>query len=288
MDPGELDIRAWIGRTEQRVDRVSPSRARRLAATLDLEPAEQVGRGLSEHNPLPALWHWLAFLPETPSATLGPDGHPVRGGFLPPVPLERRMWAGARFAFHAPLRIGEAIHRRSEILAVAEKTGASGRLVIVTIGHRLSTESGLAVEEEHDVVYVTIPERFTPPAPIVAPFNFDWDEGALVDAVRLFRFSALTFNGHRIHYDLDYCREVERYPGLVVHGPLQALLLLEAARRRKDSAMPRAFRFRSVRPLFHFEALRLVGMREEAGDQALFAVNGDGLVTMQASVGWRG
>jgi 3-methylfumaryl-CoA hydratase len=284
-----LDFSDWVGRSERAEDSVSLHRAVMLAATLDLAPAERAARGIEHGGPLPSLWHWLAFLPEAPMSGLGDDGHPRRGGFLPPVPLERRMWAGSRLRFVAEPRIGEPIERRSEILGVTEKAGASGRMVFVTVGHTLSTARGLAIEEEQDIVYSAVPERYAPP-PRPAPADLLWQEPVTVDAARLFRFSAATFNAHRIHYDLAYATEVEKYPGLVVHGPLQAMLLMEAARRRRDGAWPAAFRFRGVRPLFDFDHLRLVGVGAAAGgeEDTLATVAGAGHVCMQASVAWRG
>ncbi|ESW62138.1 MAG: acyl dehydratase [Rhodobacter sp. CACIA14H1] len=264
----------WVGRVEEAVDTVSPRQARQMAATLG------VACDCAAGAVLPVLWHWMGWTPEAPMAELGPDGHPARGGFLPPVPLERRMWAGGRLRFHAPLRIGQEMRRRSEIVKVSEKTGTTGRMVFVTFAHRVEGSEGLAVEEEQDIVYIAMPDRFTPPPPVAAPVA-DWAEPVAVDEVRLFRFSALTFNAHRIHFDLPYATGVEKYPGLVVHGPLQAMLLMQAARARRGGAVPAGYRFRGVRPAFHFDALTLQG----AGD-GVATVNGDGLVCMQAGMEW--
>ena len=264
----------WVGRVEEARDRISARQARQMAATLGVAGA------LAEGDVLPPLWHWMGWTPEAAMAELGPDGHPARGGFLPPVPLERRMWAGGRLRFHAPLRIGEELFRRSEIVKVADKTGTTGRMVFVTVRHDVHGAAGLAVEEEQDIVFIAMPERFTPPPPVAAPVA-EWSEPVTADEVRLFRFSALTFNAHRIHFDLPYATGVEKYPGLVVHGPLQAMLLMEAGRARRGGAMPAGYRFRGVRPAFHFDALRVQG----AGDD-LATVNGDGLVCMQAVADW--
>ena len=266
----------WVGRVEEARDRISPRQARQMAATLG------VSCDCSEGAVLPVLWHWMGWTPEAPMAELGPDGHPARGGFLPPVPLERRMWAGGRLRFAAPLRIGEEMVRRSEITKVSEKTGTTGRMVFVTVRHHVHGAAGLAIEEEQDIVFIAMPERFTPPPPVPAP-EPAWSEGVVVDEVRLFRFSALTFNAHRIHFDLPYATGVEKYPGLVVHGPLQAMLLMEAGRARRAGAVPAGYRFRGVRPAFHFDTLSLQGL----GD-GLATVNGDGLVCMQADTAWEG
>ncbi len=277
---------AWVGRVETTTDVVTPQQVAGLAATLDLDADARARQGLGAGGTLPPLWHWLGFLPTTPMSGLGPDGHPKRGGFLPPVPLERRMWAGGRLRFESEIRIGEPLERRSTILSVVEKTGRAGRMVFVTVEHRFSTPRGEALVEEHDIVYVAIPDRFTPPPPVAPPTPLAFAEQVPIDTVKLFRFSALTFNGHRIHYDLDYTREVEKYPGLVVHGPLQALLLMEAARRRRGGAVPAAYGFRGVRPLFHFEPLEVVGTAVDAGAQHLATVNGDGHACMLAEVTW--
>ena len=280
------EFSAWVGRVETATDAITAQAVAGLAATVDLDVPTRDRLGLSAGGVLPPLWHWLGFLPTTPISGLGPDGHPKRGGFLPPVPLERRMWAGGRLHFQGEMRIGEPLERRSTILSVQEKTGRAGRMVFVTVEHRFSTARGLALVEEHDIVYVAIPERFTPPPPVAPPAPLAFTEPVPIDAVKLFRFSAVTFNGHRIHYDLDYSREVEKYPGLVVHGPLQALSMMEAARRQRDGAVPKAYSFRGVRPLFHFEPLEVVGTAVEGGEQQLATVNGDGHACMLATVTW--
>ena len=269
----------WVGRVEEAQDIVTARQARQLAATLD------VSGPFADGDPLPALWHWMGWTPETPMAELGPDGHPAKGGFLPPVPLERRMWAGGRLEFLAPLRIGETLHRQSEILNVAEKTGSTGRMVFVTVRHEVTGQEGLAIREEQDIVYIAMPDRFTLPPPVPAP-PAAWRQDVAMDTVRLFRFSALTFNAHRIHFDLPYATAVEKYPGLVVHGPMQAMLLMQAARDRSGGNVPRGYRFRGLRPLFHFDALSLQGEGVAEGAEALATVNGEGLVCMRADIAW--
>jgi len=273
---------AWVGRSETASDIVSARQARQMAATLGAE-----GLALADGDPLPPLWHWMGWQPETPMAGLGPDGHPARGGFLPPVPLERRMWAGGRLSFHSPLRIGQPMQRQSTILKVTEKTGSTGRMVFVTVGHETHGPDGAAVSEEQDIVYVAMPDVFTPPPPVIAAEAAAWSDPVAMDTVRLFRFSALTFNAHRIHFDLPYATGVEKYPGLVVHGPMQAMLLLQAARNHAGGAFPARFRFRGVRPLFHFDAVRLVGWPLADDGQALATVIEGGVTCMQAQIGWR-
>jgi 3-methylfumaryl-CoA hydratase len=277
---------AWIGRYELAETAVTLTQAIQLAATLDMDEHARATAGLEEGGLLPPLWHWIGWTPDAPMSGLGKDGHPERGGFLPPVPLERRMWAGGRLTFHAAIRIGQTLRRRSEIVKISEKTGATGRMVFVTLRHDISTADGPAITEEQDIVYVAMPDRFTPPPPVSAPETALWQDPVVIDTVRLFRFSAVTFNAHRIHFDLDYAEHVEKYPGLVVHGPLQAILLMQAARAHRGLALPQSFRFRGVRPLFHFDALRLMGQPELEGMQALCTATGKNLVCMQAEVQW--
>ena len=280
----ENEFAAWIGRTEEEEDDVSPRQARRMAATLESGPCDSAA--FRSGDPLPPLWHWMAFAPVVPMSGLGSDGHPARGGFLPPVPLERRMWAGGQVEFLDAPRIGETLHRRSEILNVAEKTGKTGRMVFVTVGHLLSTPRGPAVRETQDIVYIAMPERYSPPPPVPLPDRIDWEEPVETSSVRLFRFSALTFNAHRIHIDLPYAQEVEKYPALVVHGPLQAMLTMEAARRRNPGRQPATFRHRGVRPLLLSDSVRLVGEPEAEGAVKMCTVTSEGHQCMQTRVTW--
>jgi 3-methylfumaryl-CoA hydratase len=272
------DFQDWVGRQEEAADCITARQCRQMAATLEAAGDFRDGAAL------PPLWHWMGWTPDTPMSGLGPDGHPARGGFLPPIALERRMWAGGRLTFHQPLAIGEALHRRSTILKVAQKSGASGEMVFVTVGHEVSGNDGLAISEEQDIVYVAMPDRFTPPPPSPAPDGALWSDPFPVDTVRLFRFSALTFNAHRIHFDLPYAREVEKYPDLVVHGPLQAMALMGAACRHRGM-WPMGFRFRGVRPAFHTDKLTLNGWSGQE-EQPLATVNHAGLHCMQATAIW--
>ena len=272
---------AWVGRVEQADDTITPRQARQMAATLGGNM-----QSLNANDPLPPLWHWMGWLNETPMAGLGRDGHPARGGFLPPVPLERRMWAGGRLIFHSQLRIGQPMQRRSEILKVVQKSGATAEMVFVTVGHHIHGPDGLAVSEEQDIVYMPMPDQFTPPPPVIAADAPEWCDPVAMDTVRLFRFSALTFNAHRIHFDLPYATGVEKYPGLVVHGPMQAMLLMAAAQDHAGGATPASFRFRGIRPLFHFDALRLIGWPVAQGIQPLATVIDGDITCMQAQIGW--
>ena len=239
----QLNLNAWIGRADLQGDVVGETRARQIQTTLDAP-----GRSaLCDGDPLPALWHWMAFTPLAPLAELGPDGHPGLGGFPPPLRLGRRMWAGGALRFHARLRVGEPLERRTVIRAIDEKQG--GDMVLVSLDHRIFGTRGLAIEERQDIVYLPMPDRFTPPKKRPVPETAKLASSHATPETLLFRYSALTFNAHRIHYDLDYACEVEHYPGLVVHGPLQATWLMQAAVARKGR-MPDEFHYRGVHPLF--------------------------------------
>jgi len=272
-------LREWIGRSERRSDTLTTAPLTGLAATLDRVEDGEPLPGV----PLPPLAHWLYFLPQAPAREIGADGHPERGGFLPPVPLPRRMWAGGRLEFHRDLHVGDEVERRSTIARVDAKQGRSGALVFVTVRHEFSDAKGVALSEEHDIVYREEPQPgAAPPAPSMAATGEDFSREIVPDPVLLFRYSALTFNGHRIHYDRKYVTEVEGYPGLVVHGPLIATLLVELLRRELPEARLRAFAFKAASPLFDTHPFTLCGKREADGHIALWARNQDGRLAMQA------
>ncbi|HEY2865181.1 MAG TPA: MaoC family dehydratase N-terminal domain-containing protein [Casimicrobiaceae bacterium] len=251
-----MNLQSWIGRTETSTDVITPTPYAALSATLDREPRRPPGG-----TPLPPLWHWLYFLPLYKQSEVGPDGHALRGDFLPPVPLPRRMWAGSEFDFRQPLYVGDQVTRVSTITDIKEKTGRSGSLVFVKVRHELrrSAKSAPAITETHDIVYR---EAARPgvdvPTPAAAP-DAAWERKIVPDAVLLFRYSALTFNGHRIHYDRRYVTEVESYPGLVVHGPLLATLLLDLLHEHRPGAAVVRFSFRASSPLFDTDPFFVCG-----------------------------
>lgn len=270
-------LKSWIGREEEAVDRIDARLVRSLRATLGEEPGDPV-----PGDEAPPCAHWCLAPPIVANDRTGPDGHPARGGFLPPVPLPRRMWAGGHIAFHAPLTVGDEVVRRSRIGSVDLKEGRTGRLIFVAVHHDYSTERGLAIAERHDIVYRDAPTAMAASAtgaPDLAPADASesFDPTSLV----LFRYSALTFNGHRIHYDRTYARQEEFYPGLVVHGPLQAALLVRLAARTLGR-MPAEVSYRGVSPLFDGDRLVLEARRSDEG-LALRAANGAGATTMEAS-----
>lgn len=236
---------AWIGREELARDTVTLAPAQRLASTLDT--ATEFREGCE----LPLLGHWLYFLPAVATGELGSDGHPRKGEFLPPVALPRRMWAGSRIAFQRPLLIGQAIERRSTILNISVKQGRSGQLAFVELRHEIFAEGELAIAEHQDIVYRHHPPPGAIPAEGVrSTRSAQWRRRIEPTSTLLFRYSALTFNSHRIHYDAAYAKQEEGYPALVVHGPLIATLMLDQLCRALQDVQVAAFSFRAVKPLF--------------------------------------
>ena len=272
----------WVGRTRTLADTVVAFPARALAATLNRPDAERMEAGAV----LPYPWVWLYFLAAVPTAEIASDGHPKRGGFLPPIALPRRMWAGSRCAFRAPIRIGDTLVLTSRIAKVAEKAGQAGPMVFVTVEHEIARDGEPLMSEQQDIVYLPIADRFTPPPPVALP-ECAWRESVAVDPVLLFRFSALTFNAHRIHYDRSYATDVERYPGLVVHGPLQAILLFDAACRAEPDRAPAAVAFRGLRPMFDSDALTLNGRPAGEDGTELYTANAEEAVGVRAHLVWR-
>ena len=275
-------LEEWIGRTETIHDIVGATPVVGMHAILDDEP-----HPIAAGSVLPPLWHWLYFLPAHRQSEIGPDGHARRGGFLPPVPLPRRMWAGGQLAFRTPLRVGDRIERRSTIEDVKTKVGRSGTLVFVKVRHEIQRDAAAdpALVEHHDIVYrdARKPGEAEPP-PRKAPDGAAWVRRIVPDDVLLFRYSALTFNGHRIHYDRRYVTEVEGYPGLIVHGPLIATLLIDLVRRERPDATVAAFDFRAVRPTFDLHPFRVSGAPQPDGRTIrLWAEDHEGWLTMEAT-----
>jgi 3-methylfumaryl-CoA hydratase len=281
MATQDKDLASWVGRSERARDAIGATPVIALDATLD-HPPRPVAAGL----PLPPLWHWLYFLPMHRQSDIGPDGHAQRGGFLPPVPLPRRMWAGSQLEFRSPVRVGDAVERVSTIADVTQKDGRTGKLVFVKVRHELFCNGAAdpAIVEYHDIVYreAQRPDD-VPPPPQKAPEGAAWQREIVPDPVLLFRYSALTFNGHRIHYDRSYVTGVEGYPGLVVHGPLLATLLLDLVRRQQPDAEVETFRFRAIRPTFDLNPFRVNGAPDPGGRSVkLWAQDHEGWLTMDA------
>ena len=281
-----MDLNDWIGRVEKIEDVATAIPCAALAATLDWPGSAQDLRPAAE-TPLPCLWHWLYFLPIAPQSEIGEDGHPKRGGFLPPVALPRRMWAGSDFAFHEPLLVGDKLSRTSTIMDIKEKSGRTGSLIFVKVRHELRRNGAeaVALTEHHNIVYraAVSPDDVAPPAQ-AAPTESDWKREIVPDDVLLFRYSALTFNGHRIHYDRKYVTEVEGYPGLIVHGPLIATLLMDLLRRNRPDAKVAGFEFKAVRPTFDTHPFSIHGQPSADGKTVhLWGRDHDGWLTMDAT-----
>ena len=256
-------LRSWEGRSETLADEIVAAPLRGQSALLDRDDARQAAG-----SDVPPLWHWLYFLPQHRQSELGPDGHARRGGFLPPVPLPRRMWAGGRLTWDAanPLVVGDAVQRTSRIESVTHKAGRTGDLLFVRVRHEITNARGLSVTEEHDIVYRAAAQPGDPvPPPVVAQAGAAWQREVVPDDVLLFRYSALIFNGHRIHYDRRYVTQVEGYPGLIVHGPLIATLLVDLVRRHAPDAFVKGFQFKAVRPTFDLHPFHLNAQPRQTG-----------------------
>jgi len=276
-DENSPDLQAWVGRSEERQDVIQSERCVALQAALNL-PDER----LSDGDPLPPLWHWLYFWDIAPRSELGRDGHPAVGGFMPPVGRARRMWAGSRVSFPGTLRLGEPATRVSTIEKVAEKSGRSGKLVFVTVRHEVSGSEGLAVVDAHDIVYREDTGKGASARPgEPAPESAKWAETVDPDPTLLFRYSALTFNGHRIHYDRDYARDVEGYDGLVVHGPLLATMMVGMAARSVPERPVSHFEFRGMRPVMDTETFTVNVDPDGADAVDVWVANGDGMYAMR-------
>jgi len=274
-------LRQWIGRTQQASDTITPQLVKGLRATLFLD----IGTP-AEGDIAPFTTHWCLAQPVVPMGELGPDGHPARGGFLPPVPLPRRMWAGGQIEFTDPLRVGDTVTRSSRIADVTMKSGGSGTLCFVAVDHTITTQRGIAIRERHDIVYrdVTPQGDQKPATPTPVPAG-QHRETHMAEPMLLFRYSALTFNGHRIHYDRDYVTQVEGYPGLIVHGPLQASLLVEFAAKLRGGKVPGKFFYRGVNPLFDGAEFS-INANETGEGLEVWTANAAGVATMKGTASW--
>jgi 3-methylfumaryl-CoA hydratase len=277
----DLDrLRQWIGRTQEATDTVTAQLVKGLRATLFQEIGEP-----RTGDAAPFTVHWCLAQPVFPMSMLGPDGHPTRGGFLPPVPLPRRMWAGGEIEFLDPLRVGDESTRTSRIADVTVKTGSTGQLCFVSVEHTVTSPRGVAIRERQDIVYRDMGSARlaakAPPAPPAAQHR----ETHVSDPVLLFRYSALTFNGHRIHYDRDYVTKVEGYPGLIFHGPLQAAFIVEMAAKLRGGRPPKKFTYRGVQPLFEGSEFS-INANDNGDAMELWTANDAGQPTMKGTAAW--
>jgi 3-methylfumaryl-CoA hydratase len=275
----DLDhLRQWIGRSTEEADIVTAQLVKGLRATLFQDVGEP-----KPGDAAPFTVHWCLAPQVFPMSMLGPDGHPTRGGFLPPVPLPRRMWAGGELEFLDPLRVGDEPARLSRISDVTVKSGSSGTLCFVAVEHVVTTARGVAIRERQDIVYRDMdgaPAAKVSPPPPAAKHR----EAHMADPVLLFRYSALTFNGHRIHYDRDYVTKVEGYPGLIFHGPMQAAFIVELAAKLRGGAPPKKLSYRGVRPLFEGEFS--VNANDNGAGMELWTANSQGQPTMKGTATW--
>ncbi len=282
-DKLDLDhLRQWIGRTQEASDIVTAQLAKGLRATLFQDIGEP-----KKGDAAPFTVHWCLAQPVFPMSQLGPDGHPTRGGFLPPVPLPRRMWAGGELQFVDSLRVGDEAIRTSRISDVTLKTGSTGQLCFVSVEHSVTTSRGIAIRERQDIVYRDMggAQAAAPAKPASPPPAAQHRETHVSDPVLLFRYSALTFNGHRIHYDRDYVTKFEGYPGLIFHGPMQAAFIVELAAKLRGGKAPKKLTYRGVQPLFEGTEFSVNANELEAGME-LWTANAEGQPTMKGTAVW--
>ena len=291
-DSDTLVLEQWVGRRQSLTETIHPVQVRQMAAAMD-DPVRLARPGAA---PLPAGWHWLYFNPLEVQSRLGPDGHPERGDFLPPVALPRRMWAGSRLQWERAFTVGSVVTKSSEILKVTRKPGRNGEMVFVTVAHLYADAAGPILGEEHDIVYRDMPSPSEKAA--LAEFAAQVRAGrhafertgvsikpVKADARLLFRYSAATFNGHRIHYDVDYCRDIEGYPGLVVHGPLIATLLLNYVENEIAAGrFVKKFEFRASRPTFDLSPFHLHASGENNGHYDVWSSNNLGEVGIDGRI----
>ena len=278
----DLDhLRQWIGRTSEATDIVTAHLVMGLRATLFQEIGEP-----KPGDAAPFTVHWCLGQPVFPMSQLGSDGHPTRGGFLPPVPLPRRMWAGGELQFFDSLRVGDEPKRSSRIADVSLKSGSTGQLCFVSVAHEVTTPRGTAIRERQDIVYREMGgAQGAAPAKAASPPTAQHRETHVSDPVLLFRYSALTFNGHRIHYDRDYVTRVEGYPGLIFHGPLQAAFIIELAAKLHGGTPPTKFVYRGVQPLFEGGEFS-VNANDNGASMELWTANAEGQPTMKGTATW--
>ncbi len=268
------DLTPWIGKSEIVSDIIDPRAPRLMQTVYD-------GFSWQPNDHLPPLWHWLYFPNATSIANTARDGHPKLGDFLPPTGLPRRMWAGGRFRFFAPLKIGDRVEKKSTIKSITRKSGRSGELCFVTVAHEFSAGNVLCIVEEHDIVYRENMKSGGAASLTQHKRSGDWRTQILPSPVMLFRYSALTFNSHRIHYDRDYCQRVEGYEGLIFHGPLTATLLVGLALRNNEDKSIQSFKFTAHLPLFDTEPFEIDGLNHAEGSE-LWATTPQGNLAMEA------
>jgi 3-methylfumaryl-CoA hydratase len=280
MSQTDTDFDDWVGRSDQRTDVVTVAPLWGFHDALDYTHEPKPG------EPIPPGAHWCYFHPHVPMKEVGPDGHPKRGGFMPdPAGLPRRMFAGAHMDFVGAIRVGDTVTRTQEIVSVVPKSGKTGRLLFVSVRETYAGPRGVEMVQKNDIVYREPAEggTNTPPPPKIAPTSAQWSRTVTPDPVMLFKYSAVTLNGHRIHYDRPYAMEVEGYPGLVVHGPLIGTLLMDLCRRERPKDKLASFSFRAVAPIFDTApfSVNAAAKNGSADEWTLWAANDQGHLCMQ-------
>lgn len=275
------ELKPWLDKQETYPDHITTMPVDALNALLDREV-----RPATAGDPLPPLWHWMYFLPIVRQSQVGPDGHPLRGGFLPPVKLPRRMIVGGRLDYTDSVRVGDPVTRHARIQSIEHKRGRTGDLVFVTVRNEFTTPRGVAFVEEQDIVYRDFPPPGADPNPNAqpAPASHLWNQTFTPDPVIMFKFSALTFNGHRIHYDYPYVTQIEGYPGLVFHAPLIAILLADLVRQHLPKRRIQRLIYRAVSPTFDTAPFYLCGMPEDNKHVSLWSKSVEGRLTMKVDV----
>jgi 3-methylfumaryl-CoA hydratase len=270
------ELTDWIGNQDKRSETIHQQSLDGFAALMDLQvPAPPI---------VPAGGHWMYFLPRDLQSNLAQDGHTYKGGFLPPVDLPRRMWAGGRITFDRPLKSGMTVEKTSTVKAVAEKNGRTGKLVFVTVEHEVANEEGRFIQEETDIVFRDAPAEDAPTKePAMAPTDTSWEVQITPDPVMLFRYSALTFNGHRIHYDRDYVTGVEGYPGLLVHGPLIGTLMMKLVIEKMGGKSLKTFDFKNMNPVFDVAPFKICGKVLDNDQCQVWAAGPDGELAVMAT-----
>ncbi|MFT6557799.1 MaoC family dehydratase N-terminal domain-containing protein [Sneathiella sp.] len=276
MTENKIELSDWIGNQEKRTEIIHQQSLDGFAAFMDQEaPASPY---------VPSGGHWMYFLPTDKQSNLARDGHSYKGGFLPPVDLPRRMWAGGRLTFNRPIKAGDVIEKVSTVKSIVEKNGRTGRLVFVTVEHELKGENGRYIMEEHDIVYRDDPQENAPKKnPEKASTDYDWHQTIVPDPVMLFRYSALTFNGHRIHYDREYVTGVEGYPGLIVHGPLIGTYLMQLASDHMQGKSLKNFEFRNFNPIFDIAPFKICGKKIDDSLCSVWAMGPEGELAVSAT-----
>lgn len=272
----------WIGKSKNQSDTMAPEPLRRFEALLNRDPGS-----VNNGTVLPPCAHWIYFNPAAPQDALAADGHPQKGDFLPPVELPSRMWAGGTIRFKKPLTTGQSADKKTTITAIDEKDGTSGKLCFITLRHQISTAGALAIDEDQEIVFREASEKGAHPIrtqPV--DVDFDWKKSIQLNSAHLFRFSALTFNSHKIHYDHPYATQTEGYPNLVVHAPLLLVLMMNFFKTKTDGKVIEEIAYRAAGPMFLDEEITITSKDTDNNKVEMRALGPDQKIALKASVTW--